>query len=87
MRDGLTMEAWLDTPSALAAKTLAARIEKNPQGTLLFGQVGSASPSVEQRGKAVRLYVRVIGNQLPGSAAPQGAQVRLPALGLVARTR
>jgi hypothetical protein len=32
MRDGLTMEAWLDTPSALAAKNLAARLQKNPQG-------------------------------------------------------
>jgi hypothetical protein len=87
MRDGLTMEAWLDTPSAFAAKTLAARLQKNPQGTPLFGQVGGASPIVEQRDNAVRLYVRVTNNQLPGSAAPQGAPVRVPALGLVARSK
>jgi hypothetical protein len=30
MRDDLTMEAWLDTLSAFAAKNLAARLQKNP---------------------------------------------------------
>ena len=38
MRDGLTMEAWLDTPSAFAAKNLTARLQKNPHETPLFGQ-------------------------------------------------
>jgi len=86
MRDGLTMEAWLDTPSALAAKNLAARLQKNPQGAPLFGQTGSGT-SVEQRGNAIRLYARVSGSQLTGSAAPQGTPVRLPALDLVTRNK
>src|SRR5580658_5894668 len=46
MRDGLTMEAWLDTPSAFVAKNLTARLQKNPNEAPLFGQVGSAT--VEQ---------------------------------------
>jgi len=87
MRDGLTMEAWLDTPSALAAKNLVARLQKNPQGTPLFGQMGGAAPIVEQRDNVVRLYVRITDNQLTGSAAPQGAPDRLPALGLVTRSK
>jgi hypothetical protein len=85
MRDGMTLEAWLDTPSAFAAKTLVARLQKNPQGTPLFGQVGAQFPIIEQRDNVVRLYLRVAGNQLPGSATSQGASVRVPALGLVAR--
>ena len=36
---------------------------------------------------AVRVYVRVNDNQFTGSAAPQGAPVRVPALGLVARSK
>jgi hypothetical protein len=87
MRDGLTVETWLDTPSAFTAKTIAAQLQKNPQGTQFLGQVGGASPIVEQRGNAVRLYVRVAANQLPGSAAPQGAPTRVPALGLVGRAK
>ena len=87
MREGLTMEAWLDTPSAVAAKNLAARLEKNPQGTPLFGQVSSASPTVEQRDNAVRLYLRVTDKQLTGSAVSQGPPVRVPALGLVTRSK
>lgn len=86
MRDGMTMEVWLDTPSAFAAKSLAARLQKNPQGTPLVGQMGGgALPVVEQRENAVRLYVRVAASQLPGSAASQAAPPQVPALGLVAR--
>jgi hypothetical protein len=87
MREGLTMEMWLDTLSPLAAKNLAARLQKNPQGTPLFGQVGGASPIVEQHENAVRLYVRVTDNQFTGSAARQGASAREPALGLVPRSK
>ena len=87
MRDGLTMEAWLDTPSALAAKNLAARLQKNPQGAPLFGQMGGATSSVEQRDNAVRVYARVSGSQLTGSAASQGTPVRLPALDVVTRNK
>ena len=85
MRDGLTMEAWLDTPNAFAAKTLTARLQKNPKEAPLFGQMGGAM--VEQRDNAVRLYVRVTDNQLTGSSAPQGAPARAPALGLVASSK
>jgi len=87
MREGLTMEMWLDTLSPLAAKNLAARLQKNPQGTPLFGQVGGAPPIVEQHDNTVRLYVRVTDNQFTGSAAPHGASVRTPALGLVTRSK
>ena len=31
MYDGLTMEAWFDTPSAFFAKNLAARLQKSPR--------------------------------------------------------
>jgi len=86
MRDGLTMEAWFDTPSALAAKNLAARLQKNPQGAPLFGQMTSGT-SVEQRDSAVRLYARVSGSQLTGSSAPEGTPARLPALDLVTRNK
>src|SRR5580704_1467968 len=62
MRDGVTMEAWLDTPSALAAKNLAARLQKNPQGAPLFGQIDGATSAVEQRENSVRVYARVSGS-------------------------
>jgi hypothetical protein len=90
MRDGLTMEAWLDTPSALAAKNLTARLQRNPNETPLFGQMGGAI--VEQRGNSVKVYARVSGN-LTGSASPQGAPGQEPAgstapgLGLVKRAK
>jgi hypothetical protein len=91
MRDGMTLEAWFDTPSAFAAKTLAARLQKNPRGTPFFGQVGSESPVVEQRDNSVRLYARVAANQGSGSAASnpsaQEAPVRVPALAPVARSK
>ena len=83
MRDGLTMEAWLDTPSVLAAKNLAARLQKNPQGSPLIGQMSGATSTVEQRDSAVRLYARVP----TGQAAPQGTPVRLPALDVVTRNK
>ncbi len=82
MRDGLTMEAWLDTPSALAAKNLAARLQKNPQGAPLFGQMNGATSSVEQRDNAVRVYAH-----LGGSAAPQGTSLRPAALDVVTRNK
>jgi hypothetical protein len=87
MRDGLTMEAWLDTPSALTAKNLAARLQKNPQGAPLFGQISGATSTVEQRDNAVRLYARVNGSQLTGSAAAQGTPLRIPALDVVTRKK
>jgi hypothetical protein len=87
MRDGVTMEAWLDTPSALAAKNLAARLQKNPQGAPLFGQIDGATSAVEQHANSVRVYGRVSGSQLTGSAAPQGTPVRLPALDVVTRSK
>ncbi len=80
MQDGLTMEAWLDTPSTLVAKNLTARLQKNPNEAPLFGQMGGAI--VEQRGNSVRVYARVTGN-LTGSAPPQGA----PGLGPVKRSK
>jgi hypothetical protein len=67
LRDGLTMEAWLDTPSAFVAKNLTARLQKNPNDAPMFGQMGAI---VEQRGNSVRVYARVTGN-LTGSASPQ----------------
>lgn len=89
MQDGLTMEAWLDTPSALVAKNLTARLQKNPNEAALFGQVGGAI--VEQRDSSVRVYART-GN-LNGSASPQGAPAQQPVgsqkpgLGLVKRSK
>jgi hypothetical protein len=89
MRDGLTMEAWLDTLSPLVAKNLTARLQKNPNEAPLFGQMGSAI--VEQRGNSVRVYARVTGN-LTGSTSPQGpgqepAGSPAPGLGLVKRSK
>lgn len=90
MRDGLTMEAWLDTPSPLVARNLTARLQKNPTAAPLFGQIGGAI--VEQRGNSVRVYARVTGDSM-GSAAPQGAPRQEPAgssvpgLGLVKRSK
>jgi hypothetical protein len=81
MRDGLTMEAWLDTPSALAAKNLAARLQKNPQGAPFVSQMSGATSSVEQRDSSVRLYARVSASQ------PAGTPVRLPALDVVTRDK
>jgi hypothetical protein len=87
MRDGLTVEAWLDTPNALAAKNLAARLQKNPQAAPLLDQMSGAASSVEQRDNAVRLYARVSGSQLGGSAATEATPVRPPALDLVTRNK
>ena len=87
MRDGMTMEAWFDTPSALAAKNLAARLQKNPRGTPLFGEIGSPTSTVEQRGNAVRLYARVTESQLTGSATAQAAPARVPALDVVTHSK
>jgi hypothetical protein len=85
MRDGLTMEAWLDTPSALAAKNLAARLQKTPQGTPLFSQVNAGTFEVEQRDTAVRLYARQ--GPTKDSATAQGTPARLPALDIVTRAK
>jgi hypothetical protein len=79
MRDGLTLEAWLDTPSAQAAKNLAARLQKNPQGAPFVSQISGATSAVEQRDSSVRVYARVTASQ------PAGAPVRLPALDVVTR--
>jgi hypothetical protein len=79
MQDGLTMEAWLDTPSQFVAKNLTARLQKNPNQAPLFGQVGGAI--VEQRGNSVRVYARVTGN--PAASGQQPAATPAPALGLV----
>src|SRR5580704_10845879 len=79
MRDGLTMEAWLDTPSALTAKNLTARLQKNPNEAPLFGQTSGAI--VEQRDNSVRIYVRA------PSASPQSAASPAPALDLVKRSK
>jgi hypothetical protein len=87
MRDGLTMEAWFDTPSPLAAKNLAARLQKNPQGAPLVEQMGGATSAIEQRDNSVRLYARVSGTQLTGSAALRGTPVRPPALDVVTRNK
>ena len=91
MRDGLTMEAWFDTPSAFAAKNLTARLQKNPNEATLFGPIDGAI--VEQRGNSVRVYARSAGN-LTGSASPQAGAPRLesglvtpPALGPVKRSK
>ena len=90
MQDGLTMEAWLDTPSAFAAKNLTTRLQKNPNEAPLFGQMGGAV--VEQRGNSVRVYARAPGN-LTGSASPLVAPGQEPAgspapgLGLVKRRK
>ena len=85
MRNGVTMEVWLDTPSAFTAKNLAARLQKNPQGAPLFGQMSGTLPVVEQRENAVRLYARVDQQQLTGSAGAPPTSVRAPALGLISR--
>jgi hypothetical protein len=84
MREGLTLEAWLDTSSALAAKNLAAQLQKSPHVTPMFGKL-DGEPIVEQRENSVRLYIRTAGNPLTGSAPAQAAPARIPALGLLAR--
>ena len=76
MQDGVTMEVWLDTPSAFVAKNLTARLQKNPKEAPLFAQMRGAA--VEQRDNSVRLYARVTGN-LTGSVSPQGAPDQAPA--------
>jgi hypothetical protein len=87
MRDGLTMEVWFDTPSALTAKNLAARLEKNPQASPLFDQMSGATSTVERRDTAVRLYGRLAANQPTGSMTPAAAPPRVPALDLVKRSK
>ncbi len=84
MRDGLTMEAWLDTPSAFAAKNLTARLQKNPQ-TPVFGQIGGAI--VEQRGNSVRVYARVAGNLTGSAPGQEPAGSPGPGLGPVKRSK
>ena len=88
MQDGVTMEAWLDTPSAFVAKNLAARLQKNPHEAPVFGQMGSAI--IEQRGNSVRVYARV-GGSLTSSASPQPAGISAlplnPALSPVQRSK
>ncbi len=86
MRDGLTIEAWFDTLSPLAAKNLAARLQKNPQAAPVFGQISDTTSSIEQRDNAVRLYARVSASQLTGSAG-HGTPVRPPALDVVTRNK
>ena len=49
--------------------------------------MSSATSSVEQRDNAVRLYARVSGSQITGSAAAQGTPVRAPALDIVTRNK
>ncbi len=85
MRDGLTMEAWLDTPSALAAKNLVARFQKKQQAAPFFSQVSDATFSVEQRDNAVRLYAHE--SQIAGSATRQATPAREPALDVVKRSK
>lgn len=75
-RDNFTMEVWLDTAEPLAAKNLAARLQKNPQATPLARQMPGAQVAVEQRGASVRVYARVPGSAI--SAAPP-AQAPAPA--------
>ena len=87
MRDGMTMELWMDTLSPLAAKNLAARLQKNPQGTPLFDQIGRALPVVEQRGNSVRLYAQLPADQLPGTLPKAAAPSPTPALSLVTRSK
>ena len=91
MRDGMTMELWFDTPSPLAAKNLTARLQKNPQGTPVFDQIGRALPVVEQRGNSVRVYAQLPADQLPAALqqapAQQKAAAPTPALSLVPRSR
>jgi hypothetical protein len=84
MQDGLTMEAWFDTPSAFVAKNLTARLQKNPNEATLFGPMGGAI--VEQRGNSVRVYARAPGTTI-GSASPQPAGSPAPGLGLVQRSK
>ena len=88
MQDGVTMEAWLDTPSAFVAKNLTARLQKNPHEAPVFGQMGGAI--IEQRGNSVRVYARV-GGSLTSSASPQPAGISAlplnPALSPVQRSK
>ena len=83
MQDGVTMEAWLDTPSPFAAKNLAARLQKNPNEFSLFGPMGGAS--VEVRDSSVRIYARVPGNATGPASEPAGGP--RPGLGLVKRSK
>ena len=87
MHDGLTMEAWLDTPSALVAKGLTARLQKNPNEAPLFSQVGGAV--VEQRDNSVRIYARVTSPQGASRQEPEGSPTSnpTPGLGLVKRSK
>ena len=90
MHDGLTMEAWFDTPSAFVAKNLTARLQKNPSQAPMFGQVGGAI--VEQRGNSVRVYARVEGNSNGSPGSPTSNPTAnspnpIPGLSLVKRSK
>ena len=96
LRDGMTVEAWLDTLSPLAAKNLAERLRKNPRGAPFFAQLDTPVTSVEQRDNAVRLYARAAlpGTGSAGSGAaqqavsgPAAAPVPAPAITRVSRDK
>jgi hypothetical protein len=73
LRDGVTLEAWFETPSPLVAKNLAAQLQKNPNADPFVGQF-DALVAIEQHDSAVRLYMRSApdGPATTGSApAPQ----------------
>jgi hypothetical protein len=93
LRDGLTVEAWLDTLSPLAAKNLAERLRRNPRGAPFFANLDTPVTSVEQRDNAVRLYARAAGKSTTASptAAPvsqaQAGPSQAPALSTVSRDK
>jgi len=83
VRDDITVEAWLDTASPLAAKRLADRLRSNPKGAPIVDQIAGAQTAIEERGSSVRLYARLAG--VAGHAAT--AASRPPALAPVSRAK
>ena len=83
VRDGVTVEAWFDTASPLAAKRLAERLRGNPKGMPIVDQMGGEQPAIEEAGSSVRLYARLPGANGAGKSA---ASVP-PGLGPVSRAK
>jgi hypothetical protein len=74
-RDEMTMEAWLEMPSASAASLILAQLMKNPQSAPFVDGLPGADIALEQVDSAVRVYAHArlnISQTAPGAAPASG---------------